>query len=146
MLEQNIAELNKTVEKLIGVLGPASLATPVEPKPKAETPAPVEPKPKAETPAPVKEKAPKPEVEPVVVEAEPEPEADDDDDDDSDAAEWDMEEPSDMSIDDFRKALLPLGPAKGPTFLAKQGYKKVTDVPASERAVLAEAAKQLLGK
>ena len=133
MLEQNIAELNKTLEKLIGVLESASLATPVEPKPKAEKP------------APVKEKAPEPEVEPVVVEAEPEPEADDEDDD-SDAAEWDMEEPSDMSIDDFRKALLPLGPAKGPTFLAKQGYKKVTDVPASERAVLAEAAKQLLGK
>lgn len=121
MLEQKIQELNETIQKLISKLDL------IETKPKTVK--------DQETVSPI--------VEPLAVVTEPEPAPSEDEEDDS--ALWEEESADDMTVDAFRKALLPLGPAKGPSFLAKQGYKKVTDVPAAERAAVAEAAKLLLG-
>lgn len=121
MLEQKIQELNETIQKLISKLDL------IETKTKT-----------------VGDQEPvSPIVEPLAVVTEPEPAPSEDEEDDS--ALWEEESADDMTVDAFRKALLPLGPAKGPSFLAKQGYKKVTDVPAAERAAVAEAAKLLLG-
>lgn len=121
MLEQKIQELNETIQKLISKLDL------IETKPKTVV--------DQETVSPI--------VEPLAVVTEPEPAPPEDEEDDS--ALWEEESADAMTVDAFRKALLPLGPAKGPSFLAKQGYKKVTDVPAAERAAVAEAAKLLLG-
>lgn len=121
MLEQKIQELNETIQKLISKLD--LVETKIKTVGDQETVSPI--------------------VEPLAVVTEPEPAPLEDEEDES--ALWQEESADDMTVDAFRKALLPLGPAKGPSFLAKQGYKKVTDVPAAERAAVAEAAKLLLG-
>lgn len=145
MLEQKIDELTKQIEKLILQLQDAPLTQQpqLDVAPKAEEPKAEKPELVAETIEPEVEavepeaETPEPEVETIEPEIEPEEPEDSDD--------W-AEDVSDMPIDQFRKALLPLGPAKGPAFLKKHGYNKVTDVPPEERATIAEAAKALLGK
>ena len=63
---------------------------------------------------------------------------------DDDWADEDADEEPELTIDDVRRVVAPLGPVKGRELLAKFGAKRLSDVDPTDYSALIKAAKEAL--
>lgn len=132
MLEDRIAALTSAIDRLNENL--TALLEARFTAPQGETTAePTEAKPKAEAkPAEKKPAKPDDQVEEITAT----------EDVDDDWADEDADEEPELTIDDVRRVVAPLGPVKGRELLAKFGAKRLSEVDPSDYSALIKAAQE----
>ena len=134
MLEDRIADLTSAIDRLNKNL--TALLEARFTSPQGETTAePTEAKPKTEAkPAEKKPAKPDDQVEEITAT----------EDVDDDWADEDADEEPELTIDDVRRVVAPLGPVKGRELLAKFGAKRLSEVDPADYSALIKAAKEAL--
>lgn len=134
MLEDRIADLTSAIDRLNKNLTALLEARFTSPQGET-TAAPAEAKPKTEAkPAEKKPAKPDDQVEEITAT----------EDVDDDWADEDADEEPELTIDDVRRVVAPLGPVKGRELLAKFGAKRLSEVDPADYSALIKAAKEAL--